>query len=83
MLRDLLQQLHGNKMDSHNLATLFGPNLLHKAKGGEFEVETMERAEERREVIAVVQDMIENYQRIFEVRLTGSTSRKPGIILMG
>ena len=63
-------QLQGNKMDSHNLATLFGPNLLHKAKSPsekEFQVETMERAEERKEVIGVIQEMIEQTGRIFQV----------------
>ena len=60
-------QLPGNKMDAHNLATLFGPNVLHKSKGGDFQVETLERAEERKEVIAVIKDMIENYKVIYEV----------------
>ena len=55
-------------MDAHNLATLFGPNLLHKAKGVEFEVETAERAEERREVIHVIQEMITAHHRIFQVK---------------
>ena len=56
-------------MDAHNLATLFGPNLLHKAKGGEYEVETVERAEERKEVIAVVQDMITHHDKmLFQVK---------------
>ena len=57
-------------MDSHNLATLFGPNILHKAKGGvekEFQVERAERAEERDEIIAVIQETIDHYQSIFEV----------------
>ncbi len=56
-------------MDAHNLATLFGPNILHKAKGREFEVETAERAEERKEIIAVVQEMIDHHQQIFEVSI--------------
>lgn len=62
-------QLPGNKMDSHNLATLFGPNILHKAKATEkeFAVESMERAEERKEVIDVVQSMIDNHQLLFQV----------------
>ncbi len=54
-------------MDTHNLATLFGPNILHKSKGGDFEVESQERAEERREVIAVVQELIEEHRLIYEV----------------
>lgn len=56
-------------MDAHNLATLFGPNILHKAKGGtlQFQVESQERADERREVIEVVQEMIEHQSEIFAV----------------
>lgn len=54
-------------MDAHNLATLFGPNILHKAKGGAFQVESLERAEERVEVISVVKEMIERQSDIFEV----------------
>ena len=57
-------------MDAHNLATLFGPNLLHKAKGGEYEVETPERAEERKDVIAVIQDMIASFDEFYQVSST-------------
>lgn len=56
-------------MDSSNLATLFGPNILHKSKGGEFQVESPERAEQRSDVIAVVKDLIDNYVQLFEVSL--------------
>lgn len=57
-------------MDSNNLATLFGPNIFHKAKytEKEFSVESVERAEERKEVIDVVKDMIDNYQTLYQVR---------------
>ena len=56
-------------MDSHNLATLFGPNILHKAKSTEkeFSVESVERLEERKEVIDVIQAMVEKHQRLFQV----------------
>lgn len=56
-------------MDAHNLATLFGPNILRKTKGSEkeFNVESVERLEESKEVIEVVKDMIENYDKMFEV----------------
>jgi hypothetical protein len=58
-------------MDAHNLATLFGPNILHKTKGSEkeFNVESAERAEESKEVIEVVKDMIDNYDKLFEVNI--------------
>ena len=36
--------------------------------GGEFEVESMERAEERREVISVVKEMIESYEHLYELQ---------------
>ena len=54
-------------MDSNNLATLFGPNILHKAKGREYEVESLQRLDERGDVIAVVKALIDNYTQIFEV----------------
>lgn len=65
----LCLQLPGNKMDSHNLATLFGPNILHKAKPTEkeFAVESMERAEERKDVIEVIKAMIDHHQTVFQV----------------
>ncbi|XP_029646498.1 rho GTPase-activating protein 6-like [Octopus sinensis] len=62
------QTLPGNRMDSTNLATLFGPNILHKAKVGErkYMVESCARAEERKDVIEVVKTMIED-SSIFEI----------------
>lgn len=60
----------GNKMTSINLATIFGPNLLHKQKSSdkEFSVQSSARAEESTAVIAVVQRMITNYEELFMVR---------------
>ena len=60
-------QLPGNKMGSHNLATLFGPNILHTARGGEFQVESLERAEERQDIISVVKEIIDHHKQIYEV----------------
>ncbi|XP_071786856.1 rho GTPase-activating protein 6-like isoform X2 [Asterias amurensis] len=62
----------GNKMDTHNLATLFGPNILRKTKGGQERdahaiQEASEQVEESREVISVVQTMAENKDVIFQV----------------
>ena len=54
-------------MGSHNLATLFGPNILHTSKGGEFQVETLERAEERQDIIAIVKEIVDHHQKVFEV----------------
>jgi hypothetical protein len=56
-------------MTSLNLATIFGPNLLHKQKSTdkEFSVQSSARAEESTAIIAVVQKMIENYEALFMV----------------
>ncbi|XP_060089943.1 rho GTPase-activating protein 6 isoform X2 [Heteronotia binoei] len=63
------QEIPGNKMTSLNLATIFGPNLLHKQKttDKEFTVQSSARAEESTAIIAVVQKMIENYEILFMV----------------
>ncbi|XP_070554465.1 rho GTPase-activating protein 6-like isoform X2 [Ptychodera flava] len=65
------EELPGNKMDTHNLATLFGPNLLHKlkpVKDKDFHCDgSQESVEESREVIEVVQSMIEHHEEIFQV----------------
>ncbi|KAG8137363.1 hypothetical protein E2320_004604, partial [Naja naja] len=61
------QEIPGNKMTSLNLATIFGPNLLHKQKttDKEFTVQSTARAEESAAIIAVVQKMLENYEMLF------------------
>lgn len=69
-------------MTSLNLATIFGPNLLHKQKlsDKEFSVQSSARAEESTAIIAVVQKMIENYEALFMVggpSLAGHLSRLP------
>uniref|UniRef100_A0A7N6BGL2 Rho-GAP domain-containing protein n=1 Tax=Anabas testudineus TaxID=64144 RepID=A0A7N6BGL2_ANATE len=63
------QEITGNKMTSLNLATIFGPNLLHKQKSSdkEFSVQSSARAEESTAVIAVLQRMIASYQTLFTV----------------
>lgn len=59
----------GNKMTSLNLATIFGPNLLHKQKSSdkEFVVESFARVEESTAIISVVQRMIDTYDTLFMV----------------
>lgn len=69
-------------MTSLNLATIFGPNLLHKQKSSdkEFSVQSSARAEESTAIIAVVQKMIENYEALFMVsvpRLAGHLGKLP------
>uniref|UniRef100_A0A3B5MGM8 Rho GTPase activating protein 6 n=1 Tax=Xiphophorus couchianus TaxID=32473 RepID=A0A3B5MGM8_9TELE len=63
------QEIPGNKMTSLNLATIFGPNLLHKQKSSdkEFSVQSSARAEESTAVIAVLQRMIAGCQTLFMV----------------
>ncbi|KAH8020224.1 hypothetical protein HPB51_025428 [Rhipicephalus microplus] len=64
------QTLPGNKMDTHNLATMLGPNILRLSNTSEkdkFIVENNERAEEHGEVILVVRQLIDNYQDLFKV----------------
>ncbi|XP_042281524.1 rho GTPase-activating protein 6-like isoform X2 [Thunnus albacares] len=62
-------EMTGNKMTSLNLATIFGPNLLHKQKNSdkEFAVESFARAEESAAIISVVQRMINTYDTLFMV----------------
>ncbi|KAM9328577.1 rho GTPase-activating protein 6-like isoform 2-T2 [Pholidichthys leucotaenia] len=63
------QEVTGNKMTSLNLATIFGPNLLHKQKNSdkEFTVQSSARAEESTAVIAVLERMIASYHTLFMV----------------
>lgn len=70
-------QLAGNKMDSLNLATLFGPNILRSYKSGpdkEYKVESVMRAEERSDVIRVVQTLIDHHISLFMVSIFHSTN---------
>ncbi|XP_017278064.1 rho GTPase-activating protein 6 isoform X2 [Kryptolebias marmoratus] len=62
-------QISGNKMTSRNLATIFGPNLLHKQKNSDkqFAVQSFARAEESTAIIGVVQRMIDTYDMLFMV----------------
>ncbi|KAL8576342.1 hypothetical protein ACOMHN_048909 [Nucella lapillus] len=63
-------EVPGNKMDSHNLATLFGPNILHRARAvneKQFMAECAEQAEQSSEVIGVIKDMIDNHYDLFQI----------------
>ncbi|XP_076467624.1 uncharacterized protein LOC143298629 [Babylonia areolata] len=64
------REIAGNKMDSHNLATLFGPNILHRARAvneKQFMAECAEQAEQSSEVIGVIKDMIDNHFELFQI----------------
>lgn len=56
-------------MTTYNLATIFGPNLLHKQKNPEkeFTVQSFARAEESTAVISVIQRMISTHHSLFMV----------------
>lgn len=56
-------------MTSQNLATIFGPNLLHKQKNSdkEFSVHSFSRVEDSTAIISVVQRMINTWDTLFMV----------------
>ncbi|KAL8582231.1 hypothetical protein ACOMHN_036988 [Nucella lapillus] len=63
------QEMPGNKMDSQNLATLFGPNVLHCLRAvneKQLLAECAEQAEQSSEVIGVLKDLIDNHTELFE-----------------
>lgn len=62
--------LQGNKMDSHNLARLFGPNILHQSKNTEFAVENEGAKTACADIIEVTETLIDNYSTLFEVIMT-------------
>ncbi|XP_048050823.1 rho GTPase-activating protein 6 isoform X1 [Megalobrama amblycephala] len=63
------KEVIGNKMTSLNLATIFGPNLLHKQKSSEkeFSVQSSARMEDSAAIIAIVQHMIDTHQTLFMI----------------
>eukprot|EP00794_Sanderia_malayensis_P007407 gene7407-8227_t len=67
--------ISGNKMDSRNLATLIGPNILHKVKANSSaqsfsQEDSLRLAEENNTMIEVVKEMIENHEQLFKVSAT-------------
>ncbi|XP_076026245.1 rho GTPase-activating protein 6 [Genypterus blacodes] len=62
-------EITGNKMTSLNLATIFGPNLLHRQKSSdkEFAVHSFACVVESTAIITVVERMIFNYDTLFMV----------------
>ncbi|XP_066542442.1 rho GTPase-activating protein 6-like isoform X2 [Hoplias malabaricus] len=63
------EQVVGNKMTALNLATIFGPNILHKQKSSEkeFSVQSSARAEESAAVISIVQNIIAAQHTLFMI----------------
>lgn len=58
----------GNKMDTTNLATVFAPNILHCVKPSQMRSEvSVERAEERIDVINVMRALLEHTSTLFMV----------------
>ena len=54
-------------MDSLNLATVFGPNLLNRSKTGKLQVDGLEQMSFNAEIIAVTKDLIDFHAAIFRV----------------
>ncbi|XP_062514328.1 rho GTPase-activating protein 6-like isoform X2 [Corticium candelabrum] len=63
-----LEENGGNKMDKRNLATMVGPNILHKVKGSkEYQVLSQDQVDDQDEVISVVEEMIERSKELTTV----------------
>lgn len=54
-------------MDSSNLATIFGPSILHRFKPGKSHLDSLEQLSQYHDVIAVVKEMIDSFHLIFKV----------------
>lgn len=76
-----LHQVVGNKMTSLNLATIFGPNLLHKQKmcEKEFSLQSSARVEDSAAIITVVQHMIDSHETLFMVHHVSFTAYNPRV----
>ncbi|KAK7169616.1 hypothetical protein R3I93_005563 [Phoxinus phoxinus] len=63
------KEVVGNKMTSLNLATIFGPNLLHQQKISEkeFSVQSSARVEDSAAIITIVQRMIDTHHTLFMI----------------
>lgn len=60
--------MSGNKMDSNNLATVFAPNILHCVKQSSSSKDvSIDRPEDRIDVINVIRSMIDHHKQLFIV----------------
>ncbi|XP_076824643.1 uncharacterized protein LOC143470411 isoform X1 [Clavelina lepadiformis] len=71
---DAGNKVQGNKMGTANLATIFGPNILHRHKKStqssnenQYQVQSLEKAEDSSAVIKVVEDLINNQTQLFQI----------------
>lgn len=55
-------------MDSSNLATVFGPNVLRRCKTGKCHLGGMEEMAQNTDIVAVVKDLIDFHAAVFRVR---------------
>jgi len=63
-------QVPGNKMDSSNLATVFGPNVLRdRRKTDRHQPDGVDAMAQISDVVAVVKDLIDFHAAVFRVRL--------------
>ena len=69
---NVIQQVPGNKMDSSNLATVFGPTVLRRGKtGSKFQLDSgVDEVAQNADVVAVVKDLIDFHAAVFRVRLS-------------
>jgi len=61
-------QVPGNKMDSSNLATVFGPNVLRR--GGKTRLDNVDEMTRNSDVVSIVKDLIDFHAAVFRVRLS-------------
>jgi len=55
-------------MDSSNLATVFGPNVLRRGKTGKFQTDTFDEIAQIADIVSVVKDLIDFHAAVFRVR---------------
>ena len=62
-------QVTGNKMDSKNLATVLGPNFLHRNRAASEKQILADCTEHTAHVISVVRDLIDHHMDLFQVTI--------------
>jgi len=68
-------QVTGNKMDSSNLATVFGPNVLRRRRSSKSQLDSVDEVAQNADVVSVVKDLIDFHAAVFRVLTTALRSR--------
>ena len=55
-------------MDSSNLATVFGPNVLRRGKMSKSQLDSVHEVAQNADVVSVVKDLIDFHAAVFRVR---------------